>query len=272
MAVSGKLKGAVAGTAAAAVLVAGTSYAMAGDKSVSACVHQRGGGLYEAKKCAHGDTKLQWSSTGPQGPAGPRGATGTPGALGAVGPQGVAGSQGTPGTAGTNGTNGSSGPGVAADSVDITSGTGQHAITVGPDTITSTCTVSGDNPSSTIQFTHAAGSQFLHGTIDVSGLGTAGGDGAAWGSSVDQNGISEQTNYENGINMVAEEDDATSSATDEFYAHEDNAGDAVSYQLHILVNQDSRAYIVDAAEYVSTSRCQLFTTVTPTNGESATAG
>ena len=62
------------------------------------------------------------------------------------------------------------------------------------------------------------------------------------------------------------------SATDEFYAHEDNAGEQVSYQLHILVNQDSRAYIVDAAQYVSASRCQLFTTVTPTNGETATAG
>jgi hypothetical protein len=82
--------------AAAALLVSGGAFAIAGQGSgtLSACVHRKGGALYEAKKCTRHDSRLTWSISGPQGPAGPAGPAGSPGANG------------------TNGTNGSNGIGA----------------------------------------------------------------------------------------------------------------------------------------------------------------
>jgi hypothetical protein len=64
-----------------------------GGGSVSACVHVRGGGLYQAKHCAKHDRKLTWSV------AGPRGATGSQGPAGSRGNSGAPGAQGVPGSA-----------------------------------------------------------------------------------------------------------------------------------------------------------------------------
>jgi hypothetical protein len=75
----------LAAVVAAAVLVTGTSLAMAGSGTLSACVHRHGGGLYEARTCAKGDTRLEWGSTGPRGLRGAPGAKGTTGAQGAAG-------------------------------------------------------------------------------------------------------------------------------------------------------------------------------------------
>jgi hypothetical protein len=79
---------------AAGLIAGGGALALAaqGARTVSACVHHKGGGLYEAKKCARHDGKLTWSKVGPRGLTGPAGNNGT---------------NGTNGTDGTNGANAS---------------------------------------------------------------------------------------------------------------------------------------------------------------------
>lgn len=93
---------AIAGTAVAALVAGGGTYALAGQGAgtLSACVHRKGGALYEAKKCARHDRKLTWSVAGPRGVAGPQGIAGT------AGPAGPAGRNGNNGIDGTNGSNG----------------------------------------------------------------------------------------------------------------------------------------------------------------------
>jgi len=83
----------VAGAAVAALIAGGGTYALAGPGSgtLSACVHTRGGALYEARRCARRDRRLTWNIAGPQG---------------TTGPAGVAGKNGANGINGTNGTNG----------------------------------------------------------------------------------------------------------------------------------------------------------------------
>jgi hypothetical protein len=63
------------------LLVAGGSFALgsAGSKTIHACVHRRGGGLYIAKKCAKHDKALSWNQVGPSGPAGVAGPSGPAG-------------------------------------------------------------------------------------------------------------------------------------------------------------------------------------------------
>jgi hypothetical protein len=71
---------------ALALLAAGGGYAFASGtaaKTIHACVHHRGGGVYIAKKCAKHDRKLSWNQVGPRGPAGPTGPQG-PGATDVV--------------------------------------------------------------------------------------------------------------------------------------------------------------------------------------------
>jgi hypothetical protein len=58
---------------------------------ISACARHRGGALYTARRCASGDARLSWNTTGPTGPQGP------------VGPRGPAGPQGTAGPPGPDG-------------------------------------------------------------------------------------------------------------------------------------------------------------------------
>ncbi len=71
---------------------AGAYAAATGSSSaIVACVSHKGGGLYVARTCAHGDRVLTWSVTGPQGPAG------KDGAAGAAGPKGDTGAAGSPG-------------------------------------------------------------------------------------------------------------------------------------------------------------------------------
>ena len=82
---------------AALVLAAsgGAYAAVAGSsRTVSACVHHSGGGLYVAHKCARHDKRLRWAVTGPQGPAGKNGATGPPGPTGLMGATGLTGPAG----------------------------------------------------------------------------------------------------------------------------------------------------------------------------------
>jgi hypothetical protein len=59
--------------------------------TIVACVSHKGGGLYVAHRCAHGDKSVTWSVTGAPGPAG------KDGAAGAAGPKGDAGPAGLPG-------------------------------------------------------------------------------------------------------------------------------------------------------------------------------
>jgi hypothetical protein len=75
----------------AVVAVGGAYAATRGGGTTTVCVHDRGGGLYLANKCARHDRRVQLSVTGP------------PSAPGATGPQGPAGPAGTAGAAGTPG-------------------------------------------------------------------------------------------------------------------------------------------------------------------------
>jgi hypothetical protein len=97
------------GAAVAALAAGGGTYALASTSSsrLSACVHRKGGALYEATKCARHDRKLTWGVVGPQGPVGP------------AGPTGKAGSNGSNGTNGTDGTNG---VGATTSAVALTAG------------------------------------------------------------------------------------------------------------------------------------------------------
>lgn len=65
---------------AAVAAVAGGAYAAiaaSSSKTITACVHRIGGGLYQAHKCAPHDKRLQWNVRGPTGQTGAAG----PGAL-----------------------------------------------------------------------------------------------------------------------------------------------------------------------------------------------
>ena len=76
---AGQMPATVLGVLALVVAGAGGAFAAAtGGAAISACVHHRGGGLYEAHKCAKGDKKLSWNARGPQGIAGAPGSAGAP--------------------------------------------------------------------------------------------------------------------------------------------------------------------------------------------------
>jgi hypothetical protein len=95
-------------TAALVTATAGGAYA-AGTSggSISACVHHDGGGLYQARRCAHDDRQLQWSV---RGPGGLQGAAGAAGPAGAPGPRGLTGPPGPQGNGGPKGEQGAAGP------------------------------------------------------------------------------------------------------------------------------------------------------------------
>jgi hypothetical protein len=85
--------------AALVVAASGGAYAAvtASQATIVACVHNKGGGLYSAQKCARRDKRLTWNVIGPVGPAGgqgPAGAQGSAGAKGSAGAQGPAGTSG----------------------------------------------------------------------------------------------------------------------------------------------------------------------------------
>jgi hypothetical protein len=53
------------------IAVAGGALAAAGGSgTISACVHRKGGALYEAKKCAKGHKSLTWNAKGQAGAPG----------------------------------------------------------------------------------------------------------------------------------------------------------------------------------------------------------
>jgi hypothetical protein len=92
------------------VAVVGGAFAATGvgsHSTITACVHHKGGGLYEAHKCGRHDAKLKWNATGSPGLAGRAGSAGAPGV---TGEQGVAGADGATGSAGATGAEGSTGP------------------------------------------------------------------------------------------------------------------------------------------------------------------
>lgn len=106
----------LAATGALVAATAGGAYAVStSGGSITACVHHNGGGLYQARQCAHDDRALQWNVRGPDGPqgaagaagpagtAGPRGLTGPPGPQGGSGPKGEQGTTGPAGPAGPRG-------------------------------------------------------------------------------------------------------------------------------------------------------------------------
>jgi hypothetical protein len=179
------------------------------------------------------------------------------------------GAQGTPGTNGTNGTNGTDGTdttvvsGAASDQVD-TATSGVEAITVGPDTVTSQCIVRGGEGGAILAITHT-GDQYLHGTIDVSGT-----NANNTLEFVPSNESASRTPYDDGLDMVGLEDSvAAGSGSDEFVAGASDSSVDLSYQLHELIDDATHAYTVDVAGFASQTRCQIFTTVTPTNGDTA---
>jgi hypothetical protein len=79
------------GVIAVVIAAAGWANAAGTGGTITVCVHHKGGGLYEGKRCARHDMKLSWNTQGPAGAPGPRG------------------SMGPAGTNGTNGTNGANG-------------------------------------------------------------------------------------------------------------------------------------------------------------------
>jgi hypothetical protein len=104
--------GVVAAAGILALLGAGGAYAASntGSGVILACVHQRGGGLYRASRCASGDTQLRWNVGGAQGARGLPGATGAQGAKGNPGAQGAPGLKGDTGPTGAPGLKGDTGP------------------------------------------------------------------------------------------------------------------------------------------------------------------
>jgi hypothetical protein len=86
----------VLGVIALVVAASAALGASRGDRSIAACVHKTGGGLYKAKHCTKHDSILRWSVAGPRGADGLQGAAGAKGDRGVQGPQG---SQGEPGSA-----------------------------------------------------------------------------------------------------------------------------------------------------------------------------
>jgi hypothetical protein len=74
---------------ACAVLISagGGAYAIAASsgKTVTLCVHKKGGGVYKGK-CKKHDSKLKLGQVGPKGPTGATGSTGATGATGPAGP------------------------------------------------------------------------------------------------------------------------------------------------------------------------------------------
>ena len=82
----------------AVVAVGGAYAATGGGGTITICVHNRGGGLYLANKCARRDRRVRWSLTGPPGAPGPTGPQGPQGPVGAAGTAGAAGTLGAPAT------------------------------------------------------------------------------------------------------------------------------------------------------------------------------
>jgi hypothetical protein len=98
--------GIVLGIIALVVAAAGGAYAAtSGGGKISVCVSKSGGGLYKAKHCASGDSKLSWNVTGPKGKTGPAGPSGSRGASGPTGPTGSTGGTGPTGPPGPAGNN-----------------------------------------------------------------------------------------------------------------------------------------------------------------------
>jgi hypothetical protein len=129
------------GVAIAALVLAasGVSYAAAtrSPATISGCVHDKGGGLYVARKCARHDRRLTWNVRGLAGSRGSTGAAGTPGAVGTPGTPGTPGQPGTPGAPATKlfaqvesgGTINASSGGVTA----APEGTGAYFVNLGQD-------------------------------------------------------------------------------------------------------------------------------------------
>jgi hypothetical protein len=94
-------------------------------KTISVCVHHKGGALYSARRCAGHDRRLSWNAGGRQG---------TAGATGAQGPAGLQGAAGTPGQPAAKGDPGNTGPRGPSDAYFNTSaggtGTGLQSVTV----------------------------------------------------------------------------------------------------------------------------------------------
>ena len=88
----GRLSKPVAAVGVAAVLTVGGggAYALASShaNTITVCVSQASGALYQSRACQKGDHKLTWNSTGHQGPQGPQGIQGSQGAQGAAGTPG----------------------------------------------------------------------------------------------------------------------------------------------------------------------------------------
>ena len=82
----------VAALVALAAAASGGAYAAVvtgAPKSIVACVHHSGGGLYVRRTCSRTDRRVVWSVAGPAGSAGPQGPPG---------PQGIQGPPGSPDT------------------------------------------------------------------------------------------------------------------------------------------------------------------------------
>jgi hypothetical protein len=106
--------------ALALILAGGAFAASSGSGTITACVHKKGGELYQAKKCSKGDKKLTFSEKGPTGATGSTGATGATGSAGLTGPPG---SPGAPGAAGAVAGYSASQPTGVSAPMDVTNAT-----------------------------------------------------------------------------------------------------------------------------------------------------
>ncbi len=128
----------VLGVLAVIIAAGGSAYAATAQsgRTISACVRQRGGTLYDAHRCARHDQRLRWGITGPRGTAGITGATGAagpsgkPGAQGMGGPQGPKGNTGSPGAKGNAGATGPQGPTGANGATNVT--VRSYSVHIGP--------------------------------------------------------------------------------------------------------------------------------------------
>jgi hypothetical protein len=124
---------------AALVLAAsGGAYAAvaASTRTITVCVHHKGGELYSARKCARHDHRLTWNATGRPGATGPKGPAGSPGLVGSSGLGGAPGLAGAKGDAGDRGPRGPSdayyntaagGTGTGPQTVSVTVPAGDYA-------------------------------------------------------------------------------------------------------------------------------------------------
>jgi hypothetical protein len=157
--------------------------------------------------------------------------------------------------------------GPVFDEIDTTTTVAPKTIafTTDQDTVQSACQfgIGGNATELDVTLSGPDAVSYTHGTVYVFGADSS--DPLSWIDRDDGN----YTEYGNGSDVVQEETAATSTGNAQSFAMLTSESSIESFQLHVLVNEKAHEYILDVAAAVSSTRCQVFTTVTPTNGNAA---